>query len=76
MRKSQVRIFEGNGRVHTLPRIFPKGTAPWHRLSFPFMSGENPPKGGKSTVTFMFNKGKESGTGAVWLDRVEIREEK
>ncbi|MBQ7694340.1 MAG: DUF4838 domain-containing protein [Lentisphaeria bacterium] len=71
-----VRIFEGNGRVHTLPRVFPKGTAPWHKLSFPFMTGENPPKDGKSTVLFMFKKGNDCINGTVWIDRVEIREEK
>ena len=67
-----VRIFEGNGRVHTLPRVFPKGTAPWHKLTFTFKSGANPPKS-KTEVLFVLLK---NVTGKVWIDRVEIVEVK
>lgn len=67
-----VRVFEGNGRVHTLPKVFPKGTAPWHKLTFTFKSGENlPPKGKKANVLFVLFK---RTTGKVWIDRVELIE--
>ena len=68
-----VRIFENNGRVHTLPRVFPKGTAPWHKLTFTFKSGSKPPKNGKAEVSFVLLK---NVTGKVWIDRVEIIEVK
>ena len=67
-----VRIFEGNGRVHTLPNVFPKGTAPWHKLTFTFKTGENPPaKGKKANIFFVLFK---QVTGKVWIDRVELIE--
>lgn len=67
-----VRVFEGNGRVHTLPRIFPKGTAPWHKLTFTFKTGTTPvPKGKKANVFFVLFK---RVTGKVWIDRVELIE--
>ena len=67
-----VRVFEGNGRVHTLPKVFPKGTAPWHKLEFTFQTGDTPPQNGISQVYFVIFK----STGKVWIDRVRIEEVK
>ena len=68
-----VRVFEGNGRVHTLPHIFPKGTAPWHKLTFTFTTGETPFAKGKSHISFLLFK---KSTGKAWIDRVELVEVK
>ena len=65
-----VRIFEGNGKVHTLPRVFPKGTIPWHKLSFTFKTCDAPVKT-KPNLFFLLSK---KCTGTVWIDRVEIVE--
>ena len=66
-----VRVFEGNGRVHTLPRVFPKGTIPWHKLTFTFKTGETPIDPKKTNMNFLLFR---KPTGKVWIDRVEIIE--